>query len=163
MCFIWSMQQLLTMTDRLLMEVAASVYAKENIDLAFLDARSQRSDLLLVLNLWQGLSFDRAFNHARRSRCGHCKDKFKLYTNSNKFGKLRRSILYQLLDMGILGPEAEKRKGHSTRSNLYWLFITSFSLIHLTKHDQRLKQYLISWNSPKWLSVSPLMFSFCYL
>jgi hypothetical protein len=34
----------------------------------------------------------------RRNRCGHCNDKVKIYSNSNKYGKLRRKIFNRILD-----------------------------------------------------------------
>jgi hypothetical protein len=106
--------------DRLLVEIAANVCARENIDLATLDARSQRGLVFYWCStygkvyLWTDLLI-----MPRRSRCGHCKENVKLYTNSNKFGKLHCNILYRLLDMGVLGPEVEEKRDRRTNGDIY--------------------------------------------
>jgi DNA-directed RNA polymerase subunit RPC12/RpoP len=104
------MKQIVTGLDQSLMEVAASVCAKEHIDLSSLDARSIRG---LVFYWCSSCSRIYPLTELcilpRRVKCGHCNEKVKLYTNSNKFGKLRRSILYKLLDMGLLDAGKKKR------------------------------------------------------
>jgi DNA-directed RNA polymerase subunit RPC12/RpoP len=100
------MKQVLRDLDPSLMEVAANICAKEDIDFYSLDARAQRG----LVNYWCSTCSKIYPLHdlilaTRKNICSHCEGRVRIYSNSNKYGKLRRNILYALLDAGILNME----------------------------------------------------------
>jgi DNA-directed RNA polymerase subunit RPC12/RpoP len=94
------MKQVLKRLDQSLINAAASICAKEDIDFESLDARAQRG---LIYYWCSHCSKIYPLNDLlvtrRKNICSHCKERVRIYSNSNKYGKLRRSILYKLLDL----------------------------------------------------------------
>ncbi len=94
------MSQILSEPDQPLIEIAKSVCMKEEIDFNSLDSRQVRG---LIYYWCSSCSKTYPLTHLvvskRRNRCGHCNDKVKIYSNSNKYGKLRRRIFNRILDM----------------------------------------------------------------
>jgi hypothetical protein len=94
------MSQILSEPDRPLIEIAKSVCSKEEIDFNSLDSRQVRG---LIYYWCSSCSKTYPLTHLvvskRRNRCSHCNDKVKIYSNSNKYGKLRRRIFNRILDM----------------------------------------------------------------
>ncbi len=94
------MSQIFLEPDRPLLEIARSVCQKEEIDFNSLDSRQIRG---LIYYWCSSCSKTYPLTHLvvskRRNRCGHCSDKVKIYSNSNKYGKLRRRIFNRILDM----------------------------------------------------------------
>ncbi|AIC17146.1 hypothetical protein [Nitrososphaera viennensis] len=94
------MHQTLSEPDQLLIEIARSVCSEEGMDFNSLDARQVRG----LIYYWCS-SCNRIYplTHLvvskRKNICEHCKDKVKMYSNSNKYGKLRRRIFNRILDM----------------------------------------------------------------
>lgn len=94
------MDQILTKSDQELIEAATNVCAEEEIDFNSLDARQTRG----LIYYWCS-SCNRIYplTHLvvarRKNICVHCKEKVKMYSNSNKYGKLRRKIFNRMMDM----------------------------------------------------------------
>ncbi len=94
------MSQIFSKPDQPLLEIARSVCMKEEIDFNSLDSRQVRG----LIYYWcstcsKTYPLTNLVVSKRRNRCGQCKDKVKIYSNSNKYGKLRRKIFNQILDM----------------------------------------------------------------
>lgn len=93
------MGEIFTEPDQFLIEIARDVCAKEEIDFNSLDVRQARG----LIYYWCS-SCNRIYplTHLvvskRKNICVHCKDKVKMYSNSNKYGKLRRRIFNRILD-----------------------------------------------------------------
>lgn len=94
------MSQIMSEPDQLLIEIARGVCRQEEIDFNTLDSRQVRG---LIYYWCSSCSKTYPLTHLvvskRRNRCGHCNDKVKIYSNSNKYGKLRRRIFNRILDM----------------------------------------------------------------
>jgi DNA-directed RNA polymerase subunit RPC12/RpoP len=95
------MKQILSELDRVLTDAAADACAKEQIDFFSLDARAQRGLMYYWCSTCNRIHpLTDLFILPRRIKCRHCDEPVRLYSNSNKFGKLRRVVLYKLIDMG---------------------------------------------------------------
>jgi DNA-directed RNA polymerase subunit RPC12/RpoP len=94
------MKPILKGLDQLLMDTAASICAKEDIDFNSLDARAQRGLLYYwCSNCSKIYPLSELLVARRKNICSHCMERVKLYSNSNKYGKIRRNILYKLWDL----------------------------------------------------------------
>jgi DNA-directed RNA polymerase subunit RPC12/RpoP len=85
------------------MDTAASICAKENIDFNSLDARAQRG----LVYYWCSkcgkiYPLNDLLVTTRKNLCGHCEERVRIYSNSNKYGKLRRNIFNKLLELGAM-------------------------------------------------------------
>jgi hypothetical protein len=93
------MDQISTELDQFLIEVARNVCAEEEIDFNSLDVRQARG---LIYYWCSSCCKIHPLTHLvvskRKNICVHCKDKVKMYSNSNKYGKLRRRIFNRILD-----------------------------------------------------------------
>ena len=95
------MKQILTGLNQALTEVAATVCSKEQIDFDSLDARAQRGLMYYWCSTCSKIyPLTELTIKPRRIKCGHCDEPVRLYSNSNKFGKLRRIVLNKLIDRG---------------------------------------------------------------
>lgn len=84
-----------------MVDIAANTCAKEDIDFESLDVRAQRGLVYYWCSMCSKIyPLTELSVMPRRIKCGHCDEQVRLYSNSNKFGKLRRIILYKLVDMG---------------------------------------------------------------
>jgi DNA-directed RNA polymerase subunit RPC12/RpoP len=98
------MRRNLTGLDSGLIKVAASACAKQDIDFDSLDRRAQRGLICYWCSTCRKVyPLTELSVGPRRIKCGHCHVPVKLYSNSNRFGKLRKIIFYKLVDMGRLG------------------------------------------------------------
>ncbi|AIF83192.1 hypothetical protein NTE_01119 [Candidatus Nitrososphaera evergladensis SR1] len=94
------MDQIFIEPNQELIEIAKDVCAEEAIDFDSLDARQVRG----LIYYWCS-SCNRIYPltnlvvSKRKNICEHCKEKVKIYSNSNKYGKLRRRIFNKILDM----------------------------------------------------------------
>ncbi|HVX02979.1 MAG TPA: hypothetical protein VHA09_07465 [Nitrososphaera sp.] len=84
-----------------MIDVATDACAREDIDFGSLDVRAQRGLVYYWCSMCSKIyPLTELSIMPRRIKCGHCDEQVRLYSNSNKFGKLRRTILYKLVDMG---------------------------------------------------------------
>lgn len=88
------------------MDAAAAVCAKENVEFSSLDASSMRGIMFYWCSTCSKIyPLTELLISTRSIKCGYCKERVRLYTNSNKFGKLRKSVLYRLIELGIFKKE----------------------------------------------------------
>jgi DNA-directed RNA polymerase subunit RPC12/RpoP len=97
------MKQIIQSLDTPVATIAADVCAQDGLDFYSLDARAVRG----LISYWCS-TCSRIYPLSdlsvspRRTKCGHCLEPVRLYSNSNKFGKLRRSVFYKLIDVGMI-------------------------------------------------------------
>jgi len=86
--------------------IATEVCAREGLDFESLDTRSIRGLVYYWCSECHKIHPLTDLSVARkRIKCSHCEESVKLYSNSNKYGKLRKSIFHRLLEMGMFKSE----------------------------------------------------------
>jgi hypothetical protein len=97
------MKGVCTRLNASLVDAAKSVCAKEDIDFGTLTETQLRG--LVCYHCTSCRQFRQLTElcvSKKKTLCGHCKEKVRLYTCSNKYGKMRRSIFNRLLKMGVI-------------------------------------------------------------
>jgi hypothetical protein len=92
-----------TNLDAALLEAAVTIWIKEDISIGTLTGCQLRGLVCyycITCNRFRLLT--ELFISKKKTLCSHCQEKIRLYTTSNKYGKIRRSIFDILLKIGVI-------------------------------------------------------------
>jgi hypothetical protein len=98
-----NMKGVCTKLDAALLEATVTICMREDVSFGALKGCQLRGLLCyycITCNRFRLLT--ELFISKKKTLCSHCQEKIRLYTTSNKYGKMRRSIFNQLWKMGVI-------------------------------------------------------------